>query len=511
MIRSAMCIDMPAVRLAVAFVTMTIALAPQSTLATYTAPHSFVLSEGVETLGQFGFLANGHFDLSYSIIDGNYVANTSKLLICTNQEYNNIASNTYCKEWTRSMKCAINYTLESSSGYISNTIARRSFYTFLIAQCTGQALTYRVSYAFYQADGNQLSYESIPLPVTYVVFTSFWVVLCLAWGINWILFRKQRIKLHRVITTYPITKLAVVSFFCGYWYYLRSHGAVGLATTIFYWIFYAVNKTISCVLLLVISTGWGICACKFEHLKRSLYIVVGLLAVTICLGALFGGFFNYLQFIVYIPILGIIFIKTDNNILSIKTSIQELEQSTSSSSLLVMAAGDGSTSPVSSPASPQSPPSQPEQQQQQQRTGHETNNFERLSVNGDSDDNDNDNDKDNEDNQIERDRAKQQEQQQPQEQHTSDSSSRISNLRDEDKALRLSQYNQKIAMFFAFKWIMLTYLSLFIIIDFLKAAYPIIWVWDFLGLTIDVFLFVCIGFTFRLRAARLYYEFKDEE
>ncbi|EFA80300.1 hypothetical protein PPL_07130 [Heterostelium album PN500] len=450
--------------------------------AIYQSPYTFSSKNGLTTIDSFGFLQGGYFDFNYKIVDGDFFENTTQLLVCTDHQYNDLESSTYCLVQPT---CYQVFQFTNSSGTISYKIDRKfgDYFTFLIGQCspTNQRITYKISYAFYNPGGNHLSYQYIPLPYIYMIFTGVWVILTILWCINWYLNRKQNIKLHKVISLLPFSKLAVVAYYCGYWTYLQTYGAVGIVVIIFFWLFYIVFRVIACVVLLTIATGWGICSGRYEHLKKPLALIIILLGVTIALGAILQGFFNFLQFIVYIPVLCIIFIKTDFNINLIRASILELHSNTQ-------------MQPIAG--------SQQQQQQQQQQEAEVTLKHEVLDPptvqqppNNNSDSsNDNSSNNNNNSNVA-----------------TGAPESSVVQVRDQDNALKLSQLQSKLMMFTAFKWIMLAYLSSVIVIQFLASAFQLVWIFELLSLLIDVALFVCIGLTFRLRKEKMYYEFMDEE
>eukprot|EP01132_Coremiostelium_polycephalum_P009381 gene9381-11523_t len=71
----------------------------------------------------------------------------------------------------------------------------------------------------------------------------------------------------------------------------------------------------------VLTFGWGICPGRYRHLRKPLALIVSVLIITLVLGAVFGKYFTILSFVVYIPVLCIIFIKCDSNIRLIRNSI----------------------------------------------------------------------------------------------------------------------------------------------------------------------------------------------
>ncbi|GAM23660.1 hypothetical protein SAMD00019534_068350 [Acytostelium subglobosum LB1] len=401
-----------------------LSIATTPTDATYQAPYVVTMSDGLAGLAMFGFQKNGYFDFNYQLHD-NEVSNGTLLLVCTWDEYNNLDDDSYCHN--------IEHTLR-----------------------------YTVSYAFYQPDGKELSYEYLAFPITFLIFAIIWLVLTLLWCVNWVMNRKQNVRLHKLITLFPFSKLAMVTYFCGFYFYLQNYGAVGLGVYVFFWLFYIIFRIVAVVVLLTIATGWGILPGRYNNLYKSLCVIVLLLVIAIVLGAIFGRFFAFLQYIIYIPILIIIFIKSDQNIRIIRATLLDAQTS-----------------------SQMQPIDQQQQQQQHAPNGA-------FSI-------------------EENEQQHQAPLPPPQSADNSVQPNSVEQARDKDKALKLSQLEKKLRMFTAFKWIMLGYLVSEIVIEFLKAAIYFVWLWTFLDLLIDLTIFVCIGLTFRLRKEKLYYEFVDEE
>ncbi|EGG18193.1 hypothetical protein DFA_03680 [Cavenderia fasciculata] len=406
--------------------------------AIYQEPYSFKGKYNVNDIGSFGFLSGGYFDVNIQVENPSDSSPPPIFMACTQQEYNDKFDN-YC---TLKPNCTFTQQLNSSSNssisHIKGSIKDTDYYFFVITQCDA-TYYYTVSYAFYNPGGNHLSYQFIPLPIILMVFTGIWVLLTALWSINWIQNRNQNVKLHKVITLYPFSKLSMIVYSLGYWRYLQSYGAVGIGVLIFYWIFYIIFKVISCVVLLFIATGWGICKGRFEHLRKALYIIIILLTATLALGAFLGGFFT-----------------SDANVRLLRAQIAEAQNNNAKSVSVDQSSSDAHEHEM------QTIPPNPTLEKDPEAPSQDIN------------------------------------------------TAKPNSTRDDDKALNLSLLNDKLHMFVAFKWIMLVYLTCVIVIQFLSAAFPFGWVFEFFMLLVETVMFICIGVTFRLRKQKKYYEFVDE-
>jgi len=428
--------------------------------ADYQSPFDFKTDEEAILFGKFGFYEGGTFNFNIDLtknIDKDYYTPENlnqtiiELLICKDKQFSD-AFDDYCSL----RPTCIYQTLVSNEGFtqFSGEIEQDGYYYFLITKCSPNIypLTYQVSYTTYNPTNNHLSAELIPLPHMFSLFTAIWAVLTILWSLNWIMNRKQNVKLHKVITLFPFSKLFDVIYSLGYYQYYKVHGATSVAVVILYWVFYIFFKIVSCVVLLFIASGWGICKGRYKSLITPLIVIIVLLGVTLALGSFFGGFYTIISFVVYIPVLCMIFFKTDANIRKIKVEIEE---------------------------------------EKEKRTNRsETQNESQFSIDDVEQTNSNNNNNNN----------------------NSDETNNNKKNEISDQTPEVARKNQILNMFTMFKWIMIGFLILVIIIQFLSVAFPMGWVFQFMMMIVEVALFICIGLTFRLRKQQKdsYYELDDE-
>ncbi|KAF2078316.1 hypothetical protein CYY_000408 [Polysphondylium violaceum] len=443
--------------------------------ADYQSPFSFKTDEEAILFGQFGFYEGGRFsvnvDLSSNVDRNEYYTPENlnrtiiEVLVCKDRQFSD-AFDDYC---ALRPTCIYQQPL-SNEGYsqYSVEIEQDGYYYFLLTKCSQSIfpLTYRVSYTTYNPGDNHLSAELIPLPHTFMLFTAIWGVLSILWSVNWIMHRRQNVKLHKIITLFPFSKLCDVIYSLGYYQYYRSHGATSVAVVILYWVFYIIFKIISLIVLLFISSGWGICPGRYKSLITPLVIIIVLLGVTLALGSFFGGYYIVISFIVYIPVLCMIFFKADVNIKKIRLEIEEEREKRINSQTTT------TTSTTTENANAFSI-----DEESNQSNSHET----QVNTNNNNNNNNNNDDK--------------------------DKKNEIS-----DQTPEIARKNQILNMFVIFKWIMIGFIILVIVIQFLSVAFPMGWVFQFMMMLVEVALFICIGLTFRLRkqVKDSYYEFIDE-
>lgn len=177
-----------------------------------------------------------------------------------------------------------------------------------------------MSYIFLNPGGEHLGFPYIPLPKLYIFFTVAWVVLAGLWCFNWIWHRQQRIKLHRVITLFPILKAAVAAYALGYWQhwsnvgmcecawicsekkkgnslaelYIWYAGSASVGLVLGYWLLYILFKAVFYTVLLLIAKGWRITRDKIGNNKFVIAAIISSLTITLLIGILFTGFFMVL-------------------------------------------------------------------------------------------------------------------------------------------------------------------------------------------------------------------------
>ncbi|KYQ90675.1 hypothetical protein DLAC_09311 [Tieghemostelium lacteum] len=429
----------------------------------YLASQDFTFDEDNDLvyIAEFGFLEGGQFNIrleSKSVIENTTEPDGTPNIDQTPQFQ---LYGCFEKEFTRNRqwddvcffnpKCTLTFVLSQGNNYFNDEIKKEGYYYFLMSKCLAQEMKFNVEYSFTNPTNNHLSYELMPLPIILMVFVAIWSILIIYWISNWVLNRTQHIKLHKVITLYPISKLIDVIYSLGYYQYIKTHGSTNVATLIMYWVIFIIFRIISIVVLLLISCGWSILPVSIsKSFQNIIYICIVALAITLGIGSFLGGYYNILSFIIYIPILIIIFIKTDKSIhliqISISSSIQKQIQQQIQ-----------------------------QQEQQQQQVGEGDDDQQQVEL-GDE-------------------QPREQVQQQQPPQHPIP----LSSVNSEIDRIPLEKRYSILYMYIAFKWIMLIFLGFTIILQFMAIVFTYTWAFDFFTYVIEVSLFLCLALTFRLR------------
>lgn len=116
----------------------------------------------------------------------------------------------------------------------------------------------QVSLLFLNADGEHLSTHERPLLYIRAVFIGLWLLLTLAWALQWAISDVRAPPLHHVLSCVPVLKLAALGASLACWMYLSAHGQVAdylqvlnyCATFFFNAAFYSA--------VLLVSRGWTI-------------------------------------------------------------------------------------------------------------------------------------------------------------------------------------------------------------------------------------------------------------
>jgi len=200
-------------------------------------------------------------------------------------------------------------------------------YYLLLANCDKNTLNLQFDMVLKNPNGEQLGFGYIPLPALYTVQLVLWIIAFGAWCFNWIKYRTQNNKLHRIITLFPSTKLIFCVSAVLYWNTFATEGQSTLGILIFFIVMLIGYIAVMYALLLIIASGWGICRSHLSNDKFAIAgIVVGLI-VTQTAGLWLKGFFNLLNFIIYIITIVMIFRYINRNLIDLASGNANLSDS----------------------------------------------------------------------------------------------------------------------------------------------------------------------------------------
>lgn len=376
-----------------------------------------------ELFDSFGFLEGGKLEINSIDVKFRDYPKSLWLLGCSKKDLNSkfgSFDNEECEQITN-QTCEISYKFNGSISNLDFEIKNQDMVYFVLANCQGIGessydYTVKFDYVLLNPKGEQLSTVDIPFPSLFIVLLACWFVMTSVWCFNWIQNRHQKIKLHRVISLFPIFKLAYCAASVYYWKILSKVGIETTGTVVIYGIFHISFEVVFYCVLLIIASGWGI---NKDELGRDRYYITAVaFGLTLALVASFvlQGYFTLLIMIIYIIIIVAVFKNANRNINDLFSE---------SSSSVSPSVGD-----------------------------------------------------------------------------------------PENIHVRSRNTNQeKYQMFRAFKIIMLTYLCAITVIVLLTVVflsfYP--WIYQMLTELLHLMMFVCIGWTFRLRNVNLYYRISDDE
>lgn len=208
---------------------------------------------------------------------------------------------------------------------VTKKIEKGGMYFFIIGNCynysTIPEYTASVKYELVNPGGEQLSSEEIPYPAMYIVLIVVWILITSIWMMNWIVNRTQHVKLHKVISLLPLFK----TFFCAaalyYWKMLSSSGTETKALISIYGSFYIFFELSFYLILLIISSGWGITRDHFHARDKWVLSAIAIvLSASLILSFIFRGYFSVLMLVMYVIIIVIIFRYTNSNIIALRDS-----------------------------------------------------------------------------------------------------------------------------------------------------------------------------------------------
>jgi len=225
-----------------------------------------------------------------------------------------------CRKVTE-QSCNIAKSFNSTLSLNYTCPATAEYYMYIL-NCDQAKINLKIDLELMNPGGDHLDFGEIPFPAMYMVLTAMWGVLTALWCYNWIINRTQKVKLHRVISIFPLGKLAYCVIAYAYWKLRQTEGMSNLETTLAYGFAYIGFKTIFYTILLFIASGWGTVKDGFGTDKYFIGTVAIFLTGTLLAGFLLHGLFLLMSFVLYIVIIVMVFRWVARSLLELEVEIR---------------------------------------------------------------------------------------------------------------------------------------------------------------------------------------------
>lgn len=278
-----------------------------------------VEGQGVYFLFDFGFHHGGYASVNASISPSTY----SYLIACTDDGwrmmYENFFSTSICINSNQTVEnCIIGFDHNGMASIEFNINTTNTLvYYFGFINCD-VATEVTVDYLLENPDGQQLSWQYIPLEYVYLAMTVLWFPTTLLWCANWIRHRQMKNRLHRVISLYPISKLLWVSCSSIFWYIANKDPTIEVWMTTAYSCLYLISLGLLVMVFLLIARGWCIVSDEIGKSIVPITICVVALVSTEAITIIFGGLFQFFVLACYAVIVFMIFTSTNQSLLKLE-------------------------------------------------------------------------------------------------------------------------------------------------------------------------------------------------
>ena len=196
----------------------------------------------------------------------------------------------------------------SSSSTFHFTAQYKDMYYFALMNCVGDTIAMSYEYEYVNPNGQQLGWDLIPLPLLYTCLFCVWLPITVIWCINWFTHRRMKIKLHIIISMYPISKTFWSVLGAIYWHYWSLHGNAPKWYTILYESYYIFNRCVLGAIFLLIARGYCIVEDSIGYDKLVISGVILMIVGTELGGILYGGLLRLLVMGSYAVIVFLIFV-----------------------------------------------------------------------------------------------------------------------------------------------------------------------------------------------------------
>ncbi|KAH3757828.1 hypothetical protein Pelo_10380 [Pelomyxa schiedti] len=233
--------------------------------------------------------------------------------VCTRRE--TLKGGTVCtREGEWGFNCTAEFPIEGEYTHIKYEVPRSLVWDICAKSCELLPISFTYYGNLTNPGGDQLDASEIPLKWMHIAFVIVWSLMAFLWILNWIKFRHQKSKLHRVITSFPGIKILISTFSIAVLWRLSATGEATLALLLPYALCLPFVDAIFIGIMLLLAKGWGI---THDVLGRFRYALAGLVFGMLCFGFLryfFAGWFSLLTFAIWGISFFIVFRETNYNI-----------------------------------------------------------------------------------------------------------------------------------------------------------------------------------------------------
>ncbi|KAM9948512.1 hypothetical protein ACTFIT_001863 [Dictyostelium discoideum] len=354
----------------------------------------------------------------------------------------------------------------------TGTIDETDYYAYVYFSCFKgtQSIKMEISVESLNPGNNHLSFEYLMFPSTYLAFIVVWSFLSLLWLINYLTHYWLSTKLHWIISLIPISTLINQVYSLILFEKLKSDGALGSATFVFNSLLYSLQLVVLLIVLMLIAMGYAIIPKQFKKVNLLIIVMAIIIFVGTFIGSYYSGHYNYVILITYFPVALFIIFVTQNNIKRIKRFLRNKEKecdmvpidssSSNGGSVITNQVGNIPTITITTTST---------------NTNTDTNINTNTSTN------------------------------------TNTNTNTTTNSNNENQ-INITKIKSIYYLFISFKWIMVPYVLITIIISLISIYIYQPWIFLFIQFLLNVTLFILIAIVFRLKKSKKgsFYEFFDE-
>jgi len=172
-------------------------------------------------------------------------------------------------------------------------------------------------------DGENLGFGYIPYPTVFIIMLVIWGLGFLIWTYNWIKYRSLSSKFNKMITLFPLVKIAYSAVSIYYWKTDSMQGEVSDSMEYLFIFWIILEEAVFYIVLMLISIGWGFTQRQFDPDKFVIAGVIVGLIVTRILGYMVHNLFFLLSFLIYIVVIVVIFRFINNNLRDLHNELRD--------------------------------------------------------------------------------------------------------------------------------------------------------------------------------------------